>query len=358
MSGGEMDREALEQESKKMEAKSFLETLYFLDNGNDVDSLIPKMREVLREKDEETMRDLLMKNYEQIKNLLGVFSFLKNYKKTDARVKHDLSNIAVVVEGMLTVCLEMAENGGELNFDDLNDILLRWGRYVVGVEDILLRIISEDIIPQEYNSGLNIGTVGDVINYFSDYELSNIKSFKRGPDSAYKEIDNKTIKFITPSEWSQLKLELGDRQIAGNNGLVGNFLLNALRNSIKDKIHANNVRVNAKIDGGWFVMRVEDDGKGIATKFLQPDKVKDLYIFHEGASGTGSTGIGLANFDTRLASVGGELYVASKQKIEDSKFTMTRFQYGGDEDKKNKIAFDESLEHGTVFEIRLPITKK
>lgn len=366
MSGGEMDREDLERESKKMEAKSFLETLYFLDHGNGADSLIPKMREFITEKDDEAMKNLLMENYEQIQKLLDLFDFLKNYKKADARTKHDLSNIAFVVDGFLTVCLEVAKNGGQINPDDLSVIVSRWGRYVVGVEDVLLRIISEDTIPQEYNNGLNIDTIGGAINYFCNSELSNIHSFKKHPDSAYKEIDNKTIDCVTLLNWKQLKLELGDNQISGNNGLVGNFLLNALRNSLKDRVEANNIHLSAEIKGDWFVMRVEDDGKGIASKFLQKDykekdeasgEEKSTYIFCEGASGTGSTGIGLADFDTRLASVGGELYVVSKPKYVEEK-DLVRFQYGSTAEKANEVEFDESLEHGTVFEIRLPIIKK
>jgi len=142
-------------------------------------------------------------------------------------------------------------------------------------------------------------------------------------------------------------------------------LLNALRNSLKDRVEANNIRLSAEIKDSFFVLRVEDDGKGIASKFLQKDykekdeetgEEKDIYIFHEGASGTGSTGIGLADFDTRLASVGGELYVVSKPKYVAE--GIVRFQYGGDDEKAKSVSFDESLEHGTVFEVRLPITQK
>lgn len=367
MSGGEMDGESIEErESKKMEAKSFLETLYFLDHGNGGNSLIPKMRKIIGEEDEEAMRDLLVENGKQIEKLLGLFGFLKNYKKADARARHDLNNIAAAVDGMLAFYLESANKREELNFDHLSVVVSQWGRYVVGVEDVLVRIISEDTIPQEYNNGLDIDTVWGAINYFYNSELSKIRSFKKDPNSAYKEIDKKTIDCVTLSNCDQLKLELGDDQIAGNNGLVGNFLLNALRNSLKDRVEANNIRLTAKIKGDWFVMRVEDDGKGIASKFLQKDykekdettgEEKSTYIFCEGASGTGSSGIGLADFDTRLASVGGELYVVSKPKYVKEK-DLVRFQYGSTAEKANEVEFDESLEHGTVFEIRLPIIKK
>lgn len=369
---GSEEMEKIESEAKIMEAKRFLDTLNFLDNRNDPGAMIPQMKKIVLDKDfnqpvnQEIVRKLLLDNVEQIKKISRLFDFLKNYKKTDARVKHDLGNIATMVEGLLAVYLDSAQHDGSMDVGDLDRFLVNWDRYLVGVQDILLRIVSKNEILPEHNTGTTIEVVGGVIDYFSNDELKNIRSFSKESDSAYKEIDNKKIDLASTADWDKLTLELGDKQTAGNNGLVGNFLLNALRNSLKDRVEAKNIRLVAEIKGDWFVLRVEDDGKGIADKFLQPDykekdevtgEEKDIYIFHEGASGTGSTGIGLADFDTRLASIGGELYVVSKPKYE-KEDGLVRFQYGSTPEKANEIEFDQNLEHGTVFEIRLPITQK
>lgn len=372
MSDSEMNSEVLESEAKIMEAKGLLNTLYFLNNRDDANAMIPQMKKVVLDKDfnclpgQETVRKLLLDNSEQIKKISRVFDFLKNYKKTDARVKHDLGNIASMVEGLLGIYLGSAQQDDVMDIADLDRFLANWDRYLVGVEDILLRIIAKDKLLSEHNNGTDVEVLGGAIGYFSIDELRNIRSFSKESDSAYKEIDDKKIDIASSADWDKLALELKNKEIAGNSGLVANFLLNALRNSLKDRVEAKNVRLTAAIKGDSFVLRVEDDGKGIAAKFLQPDykeknevtgEEKDIYIFHEGASGTGSTGIGLADFDTRLASVGGELYVVSKPKYE-KEDGLVRFQYGSTPEKANEVEFDQSLEHGTVFEIRLPITQK
>ena len=372
MTVDERGREFLENESKKMEAKSFLDALYSLNGRSGNDSMISQMRNIVKdegfnqEKNQEIVRKLLLENIHHINKIVSLFDFLKHYKKTDARVKHDLNNIAAAVGGFLSFYLDAAQKDDELDIDGLDEMVATWDRYLVAAEDTLLRIISEDKILPEHNAGLNIETVSGAINYFSGTEITNIRSFSKEKNSAYKEINNKRINFISAADWDKLTLELGDRQITGNNGLVGNFILNALRNSLKDRVEADNIRLSAKVQGDWFVVRVEDDGKGIMAKFLQKDyrekdevtgEEKNIYIFHEGASGTGSTGIGLADFDNRLASVGGELYVISKPKYVEQK-DLVRFQYGADAEKLKTVEFNEGLEHGTVFEIRLPITKK
>lgn len=377
MSGGETGSEIsqAEQESRKMEAKGYLETLYILNGSKNTDSIISKMKEAVVNDNEPAVRDILLKNAPQVEKIFGLFDFLKHYKKTDARLRHDLGNIAVAVEGFLEVFLFDVQEGKKVDLKNLISVLERWGRYLVGVEDILLRIVSEDVVLPEYNTGVSLDTLSGAINFFSDKELPKMREFVRKDsneqttDSAYKEINKKKFDSVSLVDWKRINDELGDREIVGNTGLVGNFLLNALRNSLKDRVEADNVRLSAKIDGDYFVLRVEDDGKGIKKGFLQEkfegvDKetservevINPHYIFREGASGTGSTGIGLANFDTRLASVGGELYVVTKPKYVDE--GVNRFQYGSTDEKAKTVQFDENLKHGTVFEIRLPITQK
>ncbi len=318
MSGGEIGSEIgeleaikmeeakglLEQENRKIAAKEFLEALYFLNSPKNPNSMIAKMKVAVVEDNEPVAREILLENAPQIEKIFGLFGFLKHYKKTDARLKHDLNNIATTVEGFLSVFLMNAKEGDEIEVKSLDGVLKRWGRYLVGVEDILLRIIAEDKILPEYNTGINIDTLSGAINFFSDNELPKIRELAgmdfhgQSADSAYKDVVDKKFSSILPGDWDKISKELGDREIAGNTGLIGNFLLNGLRNSLKDRVEADNIRLSAEIKDDYFVVRIEDDGKGIASKFLQKDykeknsetgEEKDVYIFHEGASGTGST---------------------------------------------------------------------
>ncbi len=359
----------MESESKKMEAQGYLNTLYFLGDNSNPNALIPQLKKIVDdEKLDPTagqiqLRKLFLDNSDKIEKISDLFNFLRSYKKTDARMKHDLSNIAASVEGFLSVYLYSAQNGTDMDLGLLKKVLSRWGRYAVGTEDILLRVVSEKEISQEYQHGLDLDIIKSSMRYFSIDELNNIKSFSKEPGSAYSEIINKNIDLSVLENWDKLVAELGDRKIGGNSGVVGNFLLNALRNSIKDRILANNIKLTAEIKGDVFVLRVEDDGKGIEKKYLKPEYLevdsvtgeeKSIYIFGEGTSGTNSTGIGLSNLDNRIASIGGELYLSSKSNIDG----MVRFQAGGTDEDRDEIHFDENLEHGTVFEIRLPITKE
>ncbi|GEM_PF-6150039 len=380
------EKDSLEQENRVKDAEEFLDILHSLDDHNRADSMFPLMKKVVQDQDfnqpagQEVVRKLLLQNADKIKKILsvtanintgakkvvGLFEFLKHYKKTDARLKHDLSNIFVAVGGYLSFFLYTVEQGEHLNIDGLDKVLTKWDRCLVGIEDILLRIVSEAEVAPKYNTGLNLETVGGAINYFAKDEIANIRSFSKEHDSAYKKIGDIEFESVSIENWDKIKQDLGDRRIAGNDGLIGNFILNALRNSLKDRVESKQVKLSVSINGDQFVMRVVDDGKGIASKFLQKgykekDEVtgeeKEVYIFHEGASGTGSSGIGLADFDTRLASVGGELYVVSKPKYVEEK-GLVHFQHGSTAEKANEVEFDENLEHGTVFEIRLPIIKK
>lgn len=352
MTTGEIDRELLEQESKKMEAKSLLNSLHVVNN------VIEGVKHAIDKQNEQAVRDLLVDNDDEIEKLSELAKFLVGNKQIDARVKHDLNNVSTPVFGYLSLYAFIAKSNKKLDLDDIkNNLISTWDRFYVGAGSILLGVISKDTMPSEFNTGLNLDTIQGAVKFLSENELSKLKEFSSDPKSAYKEIGDKTMNFISDTDWDEIKSELGDRQVNGETSLIGNFILNALRNSIKDKIKAEKISLKIQIVGNELVIRVEDDGTGMDKSLLDPNS--QLYIFKEGVSGTGSTGIGLANFDKLLASVGGQLYVVSKQKIADKKYDMTRFQSGNDDEtKKQQVRFDDSLEHGTVFEIRLPITQK
>lgn len=363
----------LMDEAKKMETKKraseYLEAYFAINNRDDKNSFILKAKEFSELNDEESLRSLLNENKKIIQIILNLYNFLSENKSSFERCRHDLGGIVQNVNGPLQLSFEAVKNDKDVDIDmdfniDIFKIFLNtWDRYFIAVEDILIRLISNNEVPDEFQKGVDIDVLVGSNNYFETKELNKIKAFSTSDDSVYKKINDIKISLVTDSDWERIKTELAGRKIAGANGLIGNFELNALRNAIKDRVEAKEVVQTIEIKDDRLIIRIVDNGKGIRPKFLQKgykekDEItgeeKEIYIFHEGASGTGSTGKGLADFDTRLASVGGELYVSTKT-VNDG---MVRFQYGSTAEKANEVEFDESLEHGTVFEIRLPITQK
>ncbi len=356
----EMNRKK-EQELKD-KASDYLTVLNFLNNRHN-DSFISQVKKNIQINDQVAIDELFLQNEQQITKIFGLFNFLRSNEESIARCQHDLGAIANGVEGNLSLILDYVHEGDEINFELLKNLLYVWDRYFVVVEDMLLRMVSKEKISSEFQTGTDVDALKGVDDYFNTRELESIRVFSTKAGSAYKKINGIQINLVSNEVWGNLNMELKDKKIGGNSGLVGNFVLNALRNALKDRVEATTVTQAVEIKGDWLVIRIVDNGKGIRPKFLQKGykeideitgKEKEIYIFHEGASGTGSTGKGLADFDTRLASVGGELYVSTKT-VSDG---MIRFQYGSTIEKANEVEFDESLEHGTVFEIRLPIIQK
>ena len=340
---GDIDNSAMEEASRAMEeakkieikkrASGYLEALFIINNRNDKNSFILKAKEFVELNDGESLRSLFLKNTENIQIIMGLHKFLLENESSFARCKHDVGNIAQGVNGPLELTLEAANNGENIGVDFFKIFLNTWDRYFIAIEDILLRLVSNEEVPVKFQKGADLDVLMGACQYFNTRELSSIKAFSRSSDSAYKNIGNVKINLITDKDWERIKNELGDRKIVGVNGLISNFELNALRNALKDRVEATEVSQTVEIKDDQLVIRIVDNGKGIRPEFLQKgnkekDEItgeeKEVYIFHEGASGTGSTGKGLADFDTRLASVGGELYVSTKT-VSDS---MVRFQYG------------------------------
>jgi len=58
----------------------------------------------------------------------------------------------------------------------LSYLLIFWERYYVAVQDILLRMVSENSVPEKYRNGLDLGMVKNVIGYFQGKELKKIQS--------------------------------------------------------------------------------------------------------------------------------------------------------------------------------------
>ncbi len=296
-------------------------------------------------------------------------------------IDHDLGNVAVVVEGYLNFLLETPSVCDEETFIPISN---SWERYRVALEDIFLRTINPREVPPDFNNGIDLDTMQRCLYYFSTKEMKKMSAHP----NVYGGLDKKDVYLPQESVWKALQTKLAGRKIEGNTAVIQNFILNELRNVLRDKIGASHVSLNIIIVGDELVIRLEDDGAGL-NAFQLDSNSKDC-IFKKGVSATGSTGLGIANFDTRVASMGSSFYVVSRPRFEgvtsgnleldeisvaethertapDAGLAHEvfakhyaepiRFQSGGTQKKLEKIPFN-NVEHGTVFEIRLPISKK
>lgn len=234
-------------------------------------------------------------------------------------------------------------------------------RWYVSAEDLLLRLIDKENIAEEDIGPMNLDLLFDTVRRFQTVEINSILSEDRDrpqKERQYEQIRSKN--FTLEFSETELKKQLAGRQVIGNDGLVNNFLLNIFRNGLKDRIEATNVYVDAFVEGNELVLRVMNDGKGIAPKHV--DLASEVCIFKEGQSATGSTGFGLTNIDKRLPSAGGKLYITSERRSGEGVIT----EYSATDDD---LPFDlgalcaqrKELNKGdinTVWEIRLPIEEK
>lgn len=272
---------------------------------------------------------------------------------------HDVANESTKVIGgseMSVVRMESPEIDAKSFFRMLKVFLEAWERYWVAVEDVLIRRIDGEKVPEKCQTGIKFDSLRATIDYFEKNELKNIYAWSADSDSKYFGSDKRVFKVET--DWEKLKRDLAGREIGGNEGVVLNFVLNSFRNGFKVNTESTSIVLNVEIVEDKLVIRVMDDGKGIDADSLNPDST--AFIFKKGSSKTNSTGLGLANFDKRLNSMEGELEVVSYRKDEGktNKY-LADGNEGLDLDEFNKTRWRDGKQPvKTVFEIRLPITKK
>lgn len=286
------------------------------------------------------------------------YRHLENEPKLARYIQHDVGNEVASAIGFADLMLAEINNKRDpAVFNSYLCIFINyWERYWVPVQDVLLRYLSDTDVPPEYIKDLDLETLQRLLGYFETQEVVGLRKKSAMKDSKYHDIGEKKLKLYI--DWEALSSALGGGAVKGNEGVVYNFILNSLRNALKDLVEARNVSASVVVEGDELVVRVMDDGKGITISGLTPDN--DSFIFKEGSSGTKSTGLGLSNSDQRIKSVGGSLSVVSFNKEEGKINTYSNapdFKFNLDEfNRKREVAGDVKV--NTVFEIRLPITKK
>ncbi len=264
---------------------------------------------------------------------------LKKHPVMKEYVTHDLSNIT----GILFAEMQGVLGKNVQKHDQIE--ILEYAKnfifyYLRSVEDIFLRCIDEPRhlpAPQLFEYSY--------IKQSADFDYSVAErrdTQKRGP------------KFVVEDLAEQA---LSDRAPFGYGGVVDNFVLNVLRNAFRPSIGAKEVRLRMAVDENTneLVYTIQDNGSGIpeqvgGVEFFKKGESGQIGLFQKGKSGSKSTGLGLSDADKRFPLLGMKLAVVTKR----ADGSTAEWSSVNDEASSH---FDLG-EHGTVFEVRVPLKTK
>ena len=318
------------------EKKVFLEQIKRFE-----ESLVPMIRVFFSTESEE--------DFEKIQELLADLKFLdsESYIKlskdeSDPQFMHDLTNFASPTNGFRGLLLAKSKFDPERRRKQLNFFYENSLPYTMVMEDLLSRDKSDDIQETVERRPLDLESVSTCLDVLSE---------SRGMRGLIKE------KFKFKKEDISNLLEEGE-EIITVPGAIANSLMNMVRNSCMERTIATLAEVDIKRDSDQIVFMVFDNGKGMDRQHLEKDHAENGYVFDKGekSSGSGSTGLGLAHLDKRITSLNGILRVVSKRKFSEKDGKQVNFTTETDEEKLPNIELVE--DQSTIFEIRLPITKK
>ncbi len=270
----------------------------------------------------------------------------------NSQFRHDLNNFSTPVSGYRELLL----TNGDISQDKKKKYVKRLRNsgltYSFIMESLLSRDSSGDIRTDTKKRPMNLDNIIDALLSAG----SNV---------------NKKTNFRLPEK----PLLKEDEEILTLPGEIVADIVNMLKNSCRYRTGADEVKFEIDRVGDEIVFLVGDNGIGMRRQHLEKDYVvgygeteEDLpfedktdsgYIFEKGekSSGANSTGLGLAQLDKRIASLDGTLRVASKRKFKTGKQgEQINFTTETDEKKLPNIELEKG--QSTIFEIRLPITKK
>lgn len=289
--------------------------------------------------------------YEALKKILKVLNetslltvdfykdVLKKHPVMREYVNHDLENVIAGVLSFIQLVPEpYFENDEKINiFLQAKDAMLY---YLRSLEDIFLRCVDEpDHLPApqlfEYSHIKQSASI--------DYGVAQRRDKpKKGPEFVVEDLAEQA---------------LSDRAPFGYGGVVDNFVLNVLRNAFRPSIGAKEVRLRMVVDENTneLVYTVQDNGSGIpeqvgGVEFFKKSESGQIGLFQKGKSGSKSTGLGLSDADKRFPLLGMKLAVVTK-RADGSTAEWSSVKDGA------SSHFDLG-EHGTVFEVRVPLKPK
>ncbi len=243
----------------------------------------------------------------------------------------------------------------------LLDLKDAWQFFLLRIWDTLLRGVSRERVPPEHRGEVDLGLIANGFSHFETWYRGQypgeFKVLNTGEVRACK-LD--LLQFN--EEWPKIieRLNRDNKYVQGNTALVANLAMNALGNSMKNRIDSNNVKVTLQVkeSAGAELLSiiVEDDGRGMEDEHLDPNNTEH-FILSYGRSDTNSTGLGLADAHTRLESTKGILRIASKRRPEQEDQPTKVVQYSN-VPLAEKLDFPEDKVCGTKIEICLPILKR
>ncbi len=309
-----------------------------------MDKLVQKyeMDQPLIQQDYETFRKIIR---EILKNSTWNVEILKQWEKeldekSQHFLEHDMQNITTSFWGALSLMRPDLEKVANLSGKEMLDALLsdrasrvvdiavkKWPQIVLIMEDISIRSREAQNKELPAPRPLNL----DILRA----ALESMQS------DSYLKTKLKTI-FFTKG------LINADEEVLTRPGVVGNFIFNVTRNAAKEKVDANKIDIFAERKGDELVFGIKDNGIGMSAEQLDPKSEKFIFNEGEGSSGTGGTGLGLADAPARLNKYAGAKVACASRLREQT--AVARFPLDSE--------IDLSPTASTMFEIRLPITKK
>ncbi len=221
-----------------------------------------------------------------------------------------------------------------------------WPTYAFSLDDVLSRKLEKNgKIPRRM--ALDTALLGQALN-----DITHIS------DPTRQGLPPRVEQLFGDRVYSFPQLE-NDEEIRLAPGQVGNTIFNIISNASKEAVGATRGQLTLEREDDYIVVRIMDNGIG-----MPPEQAGT--IFAEGKSFTGSTGYGLANLDNRLKSSGVILRLATvpRKRLDrltthepdlDYTYFANDSQYQG-RDNLYHIIVDQAF--STIFELRLPITKK
>jgi len=388
---------------------------------NEVRQTCVQILEGIRNFDVEVAKEMSVKDFiELIQNnpalnidnykILRNDPYLGMVKRKEGFIGHDLGNLAAL---MVSYCEVIKSSGSKGKNDSaknlMHEMLKIWPRYSLILQDICLRGIDREAVPKEYLENFNSKAAQETLDSLVD-RIKEKKEQKDFRNSNYLPLVGHPASHLVVEESSKLDVsaDLQRLEIVGeenmylrpgettsvSTGVVINGISNILRNAAgeyarldeKDVQMYNNeglpmekgaknvvLKISREIgeSGEELVFRVVDDGKGMTPLYL--DSKSDKYIFRENRSHRQSSGFGLTNMPERFKSMGVKLYVWTVERdTPDKKQSFLDSELIGQESsveirkkeakkiKKERKDFSNEFNFSpsTVFEIRIPITKK
>jgi hypothetical protein len=290
---------------------------------------------------------------------------------------HDVAAFGV----SLAMAVSLIENGIK---DDVvvKTVVSRFPAYVSVLEDVLTRALEKDpsfVVEKKpldidfFDKSL-VGLIADGESCSGRVRYLITKQFF-GVDNADSFSSDKLKELLT-LELNFEKFLQPDEEIITNQGNLTNSIFNIIRNACKKDFQANNVNFVVSRDGNEMVIQVCDDGVGMQAKQL--NETSENFIFLHGAKSSTEAhtvdrtfdgrvvdihGLGVSALPQRLKkNANGEVYVWSRKKDEvDKPYSV----YPNDCQREVPIKSipitadqEQQMPVSTVFEIRLPITKK